>query len=132
MIAKAVLGLLEAGVARPRSCAPASTSAPATATTGWGAGLTVLVAMANLLPHLDADDRALALVHGLAFVARDTRGHPPRFPLDPLDDVRRRRPSVSPRGTGASSTPARRRRRAHARPPRIAPDADGARPTSRR
>ena len=30
--------------------------------TGWGAGLTVLVAMANLLPHLDPDDRALALV----------------------------------------------------------------------
>src|SRR5262249_62159274 len=31
------------------------------------------------------DDRALALVHGLAFVSRDTLGHSPRFPLDPLD-----------------------------------------------
>jgi hypothetical protein len=51
---------------------------------GWGAGLTVLVAMANLLPHLDAADRPLALVHGLAFVSRDTRNRPPRFPLDPL------------------------------------------------
>ena len=53
---------------------------------GWGAGLTVLIAMANLLPHLAEDDRALALVHGLAFVARDTRGHAPRFPVGPLDD----------------------------------------------
>ncbi|MDP9403360.1 MAG: Rieske (2Fe-2S) protein [Actinomycetota bacterium] len=51
---------------------------------GWGAGLTVLVAMANALPHLEAADRPLALVHGLAFVSRDTRGRPPRFPLTPL------------------------------------------------
>jgi nitrite reductase/ring-hydroxylating ferredoxin subunit len=51
---------------------------------GWGAGLTVLTAMANILPVLDPEDRALALVHGLSFVSRDTRGHPPRFPLTPL------------------------------------------------
>ena len=37
--------------------------------------------MANVLPHLDHDDRALALVHALAFVARDTLGNPPRFPI---------------------------------------------------
>jgi nitrite reductase/ring-hydroxylating ferredoxin subunit len=51
---------------------------------GWGAGLTVLTAMANVLPILDPDDRVLALVHGLTFVSRDTRGHTPRFPLEPL------------------------------------------------
>src|SRR6202043_1728922 len=51
---------------------------------GWCSGLTVLVAMANLLPDLDPADRALALVHGLAFVSRDTRGHADRFPLAPL------------------------------------------------
>lgn len=51
---------------------------------GWGAGLTVLVAMADVLPHLEASDRSLALVHGLAFLSRDTRGRPPRFPLTPL------------------------------------------------
>ncbi|HVE47705.1 MAG TPA: Rieske (2Fe-2S) protein [Acidimicrobiales bacterium] len=51
---------------------------------GWGAGLTVLVAMANVLPDLDEADRPLALVHALAFVSRDTRGRPPRFPLAPL------------------------------------------------
>ena len=51
---------------------------------GWGAGLTVLTAMANVLPVLKPTDRALALVHGLAFVSRDTRGRPPRFALAPL------------------------------------------------
>ncbi|MGH9283011.1 MAG: Rieske (2Fe-2S) protein, partial [Acidimicrobiales bacterium] len=48
------------------------------------AGLTVLVAMANVAPWLDPADRPLALVHGLAFVSRDTRGRPPSFPLRPL------------------------------------------------
>src|SRR5439155_14559205 len=49
-------------------------------------GLTVLTAMANVLPPLDPADRPRALVAGLAFVSRDTRGRPPRFPLAPLLD----------------------------------------------
>jgi nitrite reductase/ring-hydroxylating ferredoxin subunit len=52
---------------------------------GWGSGLTVLTAMANVLPALAPADRCLALVHGLAFVSRDTRGRPPRFALSPLE-----------------------------------------------
>ena len=40
--------------------------------------------MANLLPHLDQEDRALALVHGLVFVAHDTRGRAHRLPGRPL------------------------------------------------
>src|SRR5262245_35213385 len=44
---------------------------------GWGSGLTVLVAMANVLPDLDAEDRGAALVHALVAVARDTIGRPP-------------------------------------------------------
>lgn len=82
--AKSVLGLLDAGV----DPADVVRTGIAFGTTyrreGWGAGLTVLVAMANLLPHLDAADRPLALVHGLAFVSRDTRNHAPRFTLAPL------------------------------------------------
>jgi hypothetical protein len=46
--------------------------------------LTVLTAMANVLPALAPSDRVLALVHGLAFVSRDTRGRPPRFALASL------------------------------------------------
>jgi nitrite reductase/ring-hydroxylating ferredoxin subunit len=51
---------------------------------GWGQGLTIHTCMLNLLPHLDPDERPRALYHGLAAVAADTRGAPPRFPIDPL------------------------------------------------
>src|SRR4051812_15058472 len=82
--AKSVLGLLEAGVAPAEVVRIGVDFGTRYRRQGWGAGLTVLTAMANLLPHLDPDDRPLALVHGLAFVARDTAGRPPRFPLTPL------------------------------------------------
>jgi nitrite reductase/ring-hydroxylating ferredoxin subunit len=94
--AKAVLGLLDAGNEADRADQADRADAPtgivrlgaefgtAYRREGWGAGLTVLTAMANLLPHLAPSDRALALVHGLAFVSRDTAGHAPRFGLEPL------------------------------------------------
>jgi len=47
--------------------------------TGWGQGLTMHVVFMNLLPQLNAEDRPRALFHGLAAVARDSAGHPPRF-----------------------------------------------------
>jgi len=84
--AKAVLGLLEAPGAERDVLEVGVEFGTTYRRQGWGAGLTVLVAMANLLPHLDADHRALALVHGLTFVARDTRNRPPRFPLAPLGE----------------------------------------------
>ncbi len=82
--AKAVLALLEAGVAPRDVVAVGIDHGVAYRGAGWGAGLTVLVAMADVLPELDAGEAALALVHGLAFVSRDTRGRPPRFGLTPL------------------------------------------------
>src|SRR4051812_9965691 len=82
--AKAVLGLLQAG-RRPEDIVRVGVDfGTRYRQQGWGAGLTVLVAMANLLPHLDPADRPLALVRGLAFVSRDTMNRPPRFPLEPL------------------------------------------------
>jgi nitrite reductase/ring-hydroxylating ferredoxin subunit len=84
VIAKSVLGLLAAGVPTGEIVAEGIDFGVRYRDAGWGAGLTVLVAMANLLPHLDDTDRALALVHGLAFVSRDTRNRPPRFPVGPL------------------------------------------------
>lgn len=51
---------------------------------GWGQGLTMLTCLANLLPHLAAEDRPRALYHGLDAVSRDTAGAPPRFVLKPL------------------------------------------------
>ncbi|MDQ3486079.1 MAG: Rieske 2Fe-2S domain-containing protein, partial [Actinomycetota bacterium] len=84
VIAKAVLGLLEAGVAPEQIVRTGLEFGAKNRHDGWGAGMTVLVAMANLLPHLRPDDRAAALVHGLTFVSSDTRGQAPRFPLPPL------------------------------------------------
>ena len=84
VIAKAVMGLLDAGVAPVGVVRIGVDFGVANRQQGWGSGLTVLTAMANLLPWLEPDDRPLALVHGLAFVARDTRNRPPRFPLAPL------------------------------------------------
>lgn len=51
---------------------------------GWGQGLTMLVCMMNLLPTLASEDRPRALYHGLAAVARDSAGSPPRFGIHPL------------------------------------------------
>ncbi|MBO0731890.1 MAG: Rieske (2Fe-2S) protein, partial [Acidimicrobiaceae bacterium] len=87
VIAKAVLGLLDR--LGPEEGAVAAVRAGVdfgvrNREQGWGAGLTVLTAMANVLPVLDPADRALSLVHGLVFVSRDTRGRPPRFALTPL------------------------------------------------
>jgi nitrite reductase/ring-hydroxylating ferredoxin subunit len=85
VLAKSVLGLLEAGIAPEEIVRRGIAFGTRYRDSGWGAGLTVLVAMANVLPSLALDDRALALVHGLAFVARDTRNHPPRFPMRAFD-----------------------------------------------
>ena len=52
---------------------------------GWTAGLSILTAMANVLPSLDRADRPLALYHGAVHVARNTADEPPNFDLEPLD-----------------------------------------------
>ncbi len=51
---------------------------------GWFRGLTTLSCLMNLLPRLEPEDRAAALYHGLADVAADSAGEPPRFKLEPL------------------------------------------------
>lgn len=51
---------------------------------GWSTGLSILTAMANVLPFLDARDRPLALYHGLVHVSRSTANEPPSFDLEPL------------------------------------------------
>ena len=51
---------------------------------GWGQGLTILTCMMNLVPALSEGDRSRALYHGLAAVARDSDGQPPRFGIRPL------------------------------------------------
>ncbi len=83
VLAKAVLGLLDAGTPVGDIVRAGVDFGTRYREGGWGAGLTVLTAMANVAPHLDPADRGLALVHGLAFTSRDTLGRAPRFPLLP-------------------------------------------------
>src|SRR5215216_3343715 len=84
VLVKNVLALLEADVP-PRDVLEIGGRFGATyRDRGWQAGLTILTAMGNVLPHLDPDDRALALFHGLVHVARDCAGQPPRFALESL------------------------------------------------
>jgi nitrite reductase/ring-hydroxylating ferredoxin subunit len=51
---------------------------------GWGVGLTILVALANLLPRLPQQEVYLALFHGARHVAADCEGQAPRRERLPL------------------------------------------------
>lgn len=51
---------------------------------GWSSGLSILTAMANVLPHLDPDDRPRALYQGVVHVARSVQGQPPDFDIAAL------------------------------------------------
>ncbi len=52
---------------------------------GWSTGLSILTAMANVLPALHEDDRPVAVFHGAVHVARSTANQPPNFDLAPLE-----------------------------------------------
>jgi len=80
---KAVLGATAAGV-RPTEIVRDALLYGATHRESWGTGLTTLMALADLLPVLDDDDQYLALVHGVAAVADDCEGQPPRTDTEPL------------------------------------------------
>ena len=84
VIAKSVLALLELGVAPAEIVRTGLDFGTTYRAAGWGAGLTVLIAMANVIDELDPHEQAAALIHALAFVARDTAFQPPRFPVAPL------------------------------------------------
>ncbi|HEV3285260.1 MAG TPA: hypothetical protein VG011_00845, partial [Steroidobacteraceae bacterium] len=51
---------------------------------GWGVGLTILTALANLLPVVPEEEAYLALFHGARHVAADCDGQAPRRERAPL------------------------------------------------
>ncbi|HLV82050.1 MAG TPA: hypothetical protein VKT32_17300, partial [Chthonomonadaceae bacterium] len=87
VIAKAVIGLLQAGADPKEALTVGAEFGVRYSNNGWGAGLTILTAMANILPALRPEDRALALYQGLTHVARECAGRPPRFPLEALPNA---------------------------------------------
>ncbi len=83
VIGKAVLGAVAAGVQAPQIVRDALLYGVAHRES-WGTGLTMLTALADLLPTLNDDDQYLALYHGVAAVADDCEGQPPRTDTEPL------------------------------------------------
>jgi nitrite reductase/ring-hydroxylating ferredoxin subunit len=83
VIAKAVYGELAANVPRDDIVRQAALFG-ARNRDGWGVGLTILAALANLLPALPDEEAYLALFHGARRVAADCDGQPPRRERAPL------------------------------------------------
>ena len=84
VIAKAVQGRLAAGAPKSDIVRQAALFG-AQNRDGWGVGLTILTALANLLPALPEDEAYLALFHGARRVASDCDGQPPRRERAPLE-----------------------------------------------
>ncbi len=84
VLAKSVIGLDELG-ATTDILRNAALFAVRHRAAGWSTGLSILTAMANVLPSLDKEDRPLALYQGLVHVARSTADQPPNFDLEPLE-----------------------------------------------
>jgi nitrite reductase/ring-hydroxylating ferredoxin subunit len=84
VIAKAVVGLIEAGEPAANIARIGVEFGTKHRRSGWRSGLTILTAMTNILPKLDHNGRILALYQGLVHVARESAGMGTRFLLDPL------------------------------------------------
>ncbi|WP_129113157.1 Rieske (2Fe-2S) protein [Halegenticoccus tardaugens] len=85
VIAKSAIGLVDAGVEPERQVETGVLFGTRYREGGWGPGLTILAAMANVLPELREEDRKRALYQGLVHVARDCADQPPKFDQDPFD-----------------------------------------------
>src|SRR5258708_4861947 len=83
VIAKAMHGQLAAGVPQAEIVREVALVG-AQNRDGWGVGLTILTALANLLPVLPQEDAYLALFHGARRVAADCDGEAPRRERAPL------------------------------------------------
>ena len=85
VIAKAVVGLLSAGAEPNQVASAGGLYGVRRRRAGWGPGLTILSAMANVTDHLEGDQRLAPLYQGLLHVAADASGQPPKIPLRPLE-----------------------------------------------
>jgi hypothetical protein len=83
VIAKSVIGLHELGIS-DEPLARAALFAVRNRRQGWSAGLSILTAMANVLPALEESDRPRALYHALVQAGLFSAGQPANFDLAPL------------------------------------------------
>ena len=85
VLAKSVIGLDELGAHEGRRARRRPVRHPQPGAPAGARGLSILTAMANVLPDLDARTGPCALYQGLVHVARSTGNQPPNFDLAPLD-----------------------------------------------
>ncbi|WP_435334029.1 Rieske (2Fe-2S) protein [Haloarchaeobius sp. TZWWS8] len=79
VVAKATIGLLDAGVDPADPLAQGVAFGTRFREQGWGRGLTILALLGNVLPALDEQDQKRALYTGLRHVASDCAGQSPNF-----------------------------------------------------
>jgi nitrite reductase/ring-hydroxylating ferredoxin subunit len=84
VIAKAVVGLIEAGEPAKNISRIGVEFGTKHRQRGWRSGLTILTAMTNILPKLDKNGQILALYQGLVHVARESVSMGTRFLLGSL------------------------------------------------
>ena len=77
--AKSVIGLLDEGVPYTEPLTVGVEFGTRFREDGWGRGLTILAAMANLFDQVEQADQPRALYTGLRHVATNTADQPPRF-----------------------------------------------------
>ncbi|MDZ7701293.1 MAG: Rieske (2Fe-2S) protein [Halobacteriales archaeon] len=87
VVAKAVIGLDDAGVASEVPVTIGAEFGTHYRGAGWGRGLTTLGVMTELLDALRPEDRRRALYAGLTEVADDCAGEPPFFVQEPLSNA---------------------------------------------
>ena len=51
----------------------------------WASGMTILTAMANLLPHLENEEKFLPLWHGVFQMSHNVKGASPHWDRQPLE-----------------------------------------------
>jgi nitrite reductase/ring-hydroxylating ferredoxin subunit len=84
VLAKACISLFAHGAEPAELLRMAGTFGATQRHAGWRDGLTILTAMGNILPQLEASQRPVALYHGALHVAANVTGQQPHFRLDPL------------------------------------------------
>lgn len=83
VLAKSAIALAELGATRD-ALTRAALFGLRNRRAGWSQGMTILTALGSVMPVVTAEDRPLALFHGLRHVAASTQGQPPEFDLEPL------------------------------------------------
>jgi hypothetical protein len=84
VMGKATLALLDRGVPE-RDVVRQAALFGACYRDDWASGMTILTAMANLLPHLEADEKFLPLWHGVSRMAHTVQGASPHWDGQPLE-----------------------------------------------